>query len=60
MNTTAKINSFLTPGQVHEQFQISRTTLWRLTKNGKIPSYRIGSSVRYSFEEVLEALKVKN
>jgi excisionase family DNA binding protein len=37
-----------------EYLRISRTTLWRLRKNGKISFSRIGSQLLYDIEEDLE------
>lgn len=39
---------------------ISLVTLWRLTKNGSIPAFRVGSAVRYKKSDVLNAIKQMN
>lgn len=36
---------------------LSRGALYLLRKQGKIPAYKIGGSVRYDIDEVKEALR---
>lgn len=38
---------------------LSRTTLWNLRKQGKIPYYKIGGQYRYDKDEVLRALRIE-
>ncbi|MGM1429547.1 helix-turn-helix domain-containing protein [Sphingobacterium lactis] len=49
------INRLLTIDQLAVETQVNRTTIWRWTRQGKIPSYKIGGSYRYSLSEVLDA-----
>lgn len=37
--------------------QISRVTLWRLTKRKTIPAIKAGGSVRYDIDKVMETLE---
>lgn len=53
------MQNLLTQNEVMAQTKISRTTLWRWTKKGKIPFYRIGGQYRYILQEVLEATRGK-
>ena len=51
----------LTPKQTADFLGISKVTLWKWTKAGKIKSCQIGFPVRYKREEVLRALsEIKN
>jgi excisionase family DNA binding protein len=42
----------LTVEQAAEVLSLSRRTLWRLTKDGKLPSVRYGRAVRYWIEDL--------
>lgn len=50
----------LTAEQIVQKTQISRPTLWRWVKKGRIPYYKIGGHRRYILSEVLEATRSKN
>lgn len=50
--------SFLSVNEVSEMLGITRVTLWKFTKTGKIPGYRIGKIVRYKLSDVQEAIKL--
>jgi excisionase family DNA binding protein len=39
--------------------QCNLTTLWRYTRAGLIPHYRVGKKMLFRTSEVLEAIKVK-
>lgn len=43
---------YLTETEVLEIFKTSRTTLWRLVSNKKLPVYKHGSKNRYRFEDL--------
>lgn len=47
---------WLTIKEVMDRLKISRTMLWELSKEGKIPAYKVGSSVRYKLEDVEKVL----
>lgn len=59
MNNTYN-EKLMTISQLTEVIQISRTTLWGLTKAGKIPHYKVGRNYRYSLTEVLNSMKGNN
>jgi excisionase family DNA binding protein len=40
-----------------ELLNVSRTTLWRLRKEGKMRFYRLGSKLGYSADQLREFLK---
>ena len=46
---------YLTREEVCKILRISKPTLWKYTKQGLIPSYKMGSRVRYIKSEVLLA-----
>lgn len=48
---------FLSPKETAEFLKISRGTLWRWTKDGKINCYGIGARRYYSKNELMELLK---
>jgi excisionase family DNA binding protein len=50
----------LTREETANMLSISLVTLWKYTKDGVIPAYRIGSKVRYKRSEILLALKQMN
>lgn len=43
--------------EVCKLFSISRVTLIKWCKEGKIPEHRIGGTVRYKYAEIMESLK---
>jgi excisionase family DNA binding protein len=45
-----------TPAQTAHKLKLSRGTLDRLTRQGVIPVYKLGSIIRYDLEKVLAAL----
>jgi len=47
---------FLTAEQLAEHMQISVETVWRYTREGKIPALRVGNHYRYDADEVIRAL----
>jgi excisionase family DNA binding protein len=55
-------NRMLSPEEARKLFNpsVSRITIHRWTKDGKLPAYRIGRRVYYKESEVLEAVKVIN
>ena len=46
--------------EVSEYTQIPVSTIYRKTKSGELPCYRIGRSVRYKLEEIEAAMKGGN
>lgn len=49
----------MTTAQCMEFLQISRTKLHYLIKNGQIPFFRVGNSLRFQKSRVIEAFKIK-
>ena len=49
---------FLSINEVSEMLSITRVTLWKLTKTGKIKGYRIGGNVRYKMSDIQDAVKL--
>jgi excisionase family DNA binding protein len=47
----------LTPEQLAEAIGMSRKSVYRLAREGAIPSYRFGDSLRFKLGEVLEAAR---
>lgn len=54
-------NEILTGQEAMGLLKISRSTLWKLTKENEIPAYRVGngktSNLRYKRSELLEWLE---
>jgi excisionase family DNA binding protein len=50
----------LTREETAELLSISLPTLWKYTRDGLFPGWRIGSRVRYKKSEILSALKKMN
>lgn len=50
-------NDLLTRFQTCELLGITKSTLWKYTKRGKLKSYGIGRRTYYKKDEVLEAVK---
>ena len=50
-----------TPTQTAKYLGISKVTLWKYTKAGKLQSYHLSGQIRYKRDEVLKAVQeVKN
>jgi excisionase family DNA binding protein len=55
------LEPMLTPEQVTELLQVSKSTLCRLTKRGEIPHKRIGERiVRYNRSEIEAWMRARN
>ena len=46
-----------TPNQLARKLNISRVTVRRLVRRGKLPHVRVGGQVRFDLDEVMESLK---
>ena len=53
------MEELLTESEVLKLLRISRTTLWNLRREGRIPYYKIGGRYRYDQDEVLRAFRVE-
>ena len=51
--TDLSVDELLTDQELRELLGISRTTLWRLRKQGGLPFGKVGRSYRYRKAEVL-------
>ena len=51
------MTEFLTPQEVAEMFNISKSTLYRLMDMRKIPFFKIGGSIRLSKTDVNQYLE---
>ena len=51
---------FLTVKEVSERLKIAEHTIYTLARNGKIPSAKIGGSVRFDWAEIERYLRSKN
>lgn len=47
-------DALLTPRQAADLLAVSERTLWTKTKEGQIPSVKIGRSVRYDRQDIRE------
>jgi len=50
----------LTRTEVCDLMKISKTTLWKWTKNGKITAYGMGNRVYFKKQELLKSLIILN
>lgn len=50
---------FLTPQEVADHLRVSKMTVYRLLKNGELPSVRIGRSLRVRESDVNAFLKAR-
>lgn len=50
---------YVRPGELAERLGVSRETVRRMAREGRIPFIRIGCSVRFNVEQVLQHLGVK-
>jgi len=46
----------MSEAELAERLSISRVTIWRLRRRGKLPYYRVGRKIRYSEQHVAEFL----
>jgi excisionase family DNA binding protein len=59
-NNKPTAETYLTRDNVAKLLSISLVTLWKYTKDGLIPAFRIGTKVRYKESDVIAALKRMN
>jgi excisionase family DNA binding protein len=52
-------NELLTIKETGQMLSIGKVTLWKLTKEGIIPSYKIGARVFYKKSEIINSLQQK-
>ena len=49
----------ITENELSKRLSLSKVTLHKYRKEGKIPFSKIGRSIRYDYKEVMETLKIK-
>ena len=52
-----KPEHYMTSKEVAEYFQLNIQTIYRLRKKGKLPTVKIGGSVRYKREDIDNAIR---
>ena len=50
-------NKLLTPDQLADFLNISKTTVYRLIDSRKIPFYKIGGSIRFDKKDIMNYLQ---
>ena len=56
LSTPPPDNEYISRKETSQILGVSLPTLWDYTKRGLLPSYRIGSRIRYKKEEVFKSL----
>ena len=51
--------NIITEKELSERIGISKVTLHKYRKEGKIPFIKVGRTIRYDYKEVMETLKYK-
>ena len=51
--------NIITEKELSERLKISKVTLHKYRKQGKIPFSQVGRTIRYDYKEVMETLKHK-
>ena len=51
--------NIITEKELSERIGISKVTLHKYRKEGKIPFSKVGRTIRYDYKEVMETLKYK-
>jgi len=52
-----KESNFITEKELSERIGISKVTLHKFRKEGRIPFSQIGRTIRYDYQEVIDTLK---
>jgi excisionase family DNA binding protein len=58
--STAPLTEIISRDELCKRLNITEPTAIRWERKGKIPSFRIGSSVRYNWHSVIETLEKKS
>ena len=59
INGQAVNYEIITENELSKRIGISKVTLHKYRKEGKIPFSKIGRSIRYDYKEVQKAIKIK-
>jgi len=51
--------NIITEKELSERLSISKVTLHKYRKQGKIPFFKVDRTIRYDYKEVMETLKYK-
>ena len=51
--------AYVTADKVAEHFGIPKNAVYKMAREGVIPSYRLGRSLRFVIEEIEEATRTK-
>ncbi len=60
LDSKTEENDFISIEETCELLHLTKTSIWKHTKSGKLTSYGIGNRVLYKRSEVLEAVKPLN
>tara|TARA_B100000214_G_scaffold280085_1_gene209787 strand:+ start:323 stop:574 length:252 start_codon:yes stop_codon:yes gene_type:complete len=52
--------NLITENELSERIDISKVTLHKFRRQGKIPYCKVGRTIRYNYKEVIESLKHKD
>ena len=55
----ANTNPYITLSKAMEEFGLSRQTLYRLRKDGKLPEYELGGRKYININDLLSLIKIK-
>ena len=59
INGQAVNYEIITENELSKRIGITKPTLGKYRKEGKIPFSQVGRSIRYDYKEVMETLKIK-
>ena len=57
---TLKEPNYITEKELSDRLKISKVTLHKYRKEGRIPFSKVGRTIRYDYLKVIDALKYKN
>ena len=52
--------NLITENELSERIDISKVTLHKFRRQGKIPYCKVGRTIRYNYKDVIESLKHKD
>lgn len=52
--------TYLTPEQVAEKLQLTKTTVYRMCRRGELPAVKLGKSWRISSQKLAELMEPKS
>jgi excisionase family DNA binding protein len=51
--------NIITDKELSKRLKITKVTLHKFRKDGKIPFFKVGRTIRYDYKEVMETIKYK-